>query len=258
VEPRANPQASGSRAPFGDDDARDTTVPPSTNGQLTLSQLLHQTASNRRRHSLQRGTILYSEDDRADGAYLLVSGQVKLTRLTPSGKEVLLELVEPGQVFGLRDVISGPRRSATATALAESHVVRITRVELDEALRRSPRLMRDILRTMARRMTGMERRMEALMTQTVPKRLGRALLDLSRSNDGGDAPRAVGLTHQELGNLVGTSRETVSLFLARFRRQGWVATERGRIRILDPGGLEEWLESGVDPDEIASEGAPDA
>jgi hypothetical protein len=53
----------------------------------------------------------------------------------------------------------------------------------------------------------------------------------------------VRLTHQDLGNLVGTSRETVSLFLGWFRQRGWVATERGRIRILDPRGLRDWLAS---------------
>jgi CRP-like cAMP-binding protein len=219
------------------------------NGNSALNNLFQQKAAGRRQLVFQRGAVLFSEEDRVDGVYHLLSGRIKLSRLTPSGKEVLLELVEPGDVFGLQDVLRMTPRTMTAAALTKSRVIRLGSKELEENLRGSPKLMRDLLQLMLRRMSWIEQRMEALMTQTVPRRLGYTLLELVRS-DGDDNRGYVGLTHQDLSNLVGTSRETVSLFLARFRQSGWVATERGRIQILDPEGLEKWLEREGGADDI--------
>lgn len=220
-----------------------------------LENIFHQSEAGRRRHTVQRGTVLFSEEDGPDGAFLLVSGRIKLSRLTQSGKEILLELVEPGEIFGLHEILLGTPRTSAATALTDCQVIRVRPKEITEALEGSTELVRGILQMLLHRMKWMERRMESLMTQTVPRRIGYALLELARS-DGNGKGEFVGLTHQDLGNLVGTSRETVSLFLARFRQSGWVATERGRIRILDPKGLERWLDSEERADDIPDGSLP--
>lgn len=225
---------------------------PSLSALAALFGRSGQSGTGRRRHTIHRGTIIFSEEDQPDGAFLLSSGRVKLSRLTQSGREILLEIVEPGDIFGLHEVLLGTTRTTTAATLTDSQIIRIGSSEIEETLRGSPKLVRGILQALLRRMVSMERRMESLMTQTVPRRLGHALLELARSEGNGHGS-FVGLTHQDLGNLVGTSRETVSLFLARFRQSGWVATERGRIRILDSKGLENWLESQDGVDEIPTE-----
>lgn len=231
--------------------------PQRTGGLSVLFELFRQKAAARPPTLIRRGSALFSEDDRADGAYLLLSGSVKVSRLTPSGKEILLDLVGPGGVFGLQEALGGGRRGSAATALSDVRALRLEARELTVALGGSPGLLRDVLRHLLARLARVERRMELLMTLTVPRRLGHALLELSGAEDNGGA-RSVALTHQDMGNLVGTSRETVSLFLARFRQRGWVATERGRIRILDPKGLEEWLESDESPDDVALRGQVDS
>jgi CRP-like cAMP-binding protein len=233
-------------------DASSYSSDPSPSALAGLFNPQGPSGTGRRRLGVHRGTIIFSEEDRPDGAFLLSSGRVKLSRLTKSGREILLDIVEPGDIFGLHEVLLGTRRTATAATLADSQIIRIGSSEIEEALKGSPGLVRGILQALLRRMVSMERRMESLMTQTVPRRLGHALLELARSEGNGHG-FFVGLTHQDLGNLVGTSRETVSLFLSRFRQSGWVATERGRIRILNSKGLENWLESQEGVDEIPTE-----
>lgn len=185
---------------------------------------------------LERGEVLFHEGDEGDRVYVVISGKIKLGRTAPDGRENLLALLGPGQMFGELSLFDPGPRSATVTAVTETTLLGLGHTDLLPWLTGRPEVARGLLLQLASRLRRSNDTLADLVFSDVPGRVAKALLDLSTrfgvpSEEG---VRVVhDLTQEELAQLVGASRETVNKALADFVARGWLRLEQRSVVILD-------------------------
>lgn len=187
--------------------------------------------------TLRRGAVLFREGDTGDQLYVVVSGKVKLGRSGSGGRENLLAVLGPGQMFGELSVFDPGPRSTTATAVTPSELRVLEHGELMTWLENRPEVSRGLLAQLAGRLRRANDVVSDLVFSDVPGRVAKALLDLA--DRFGEPSDGVGLivnhdlTQEELAQLVGASRETVNKALADFATRGWIRLEPRSVTILD-------------------------
>jgi len=177
---------------------------------------------------LARGELLFHEGDPGDSLYVVLRGKIKLGRTSGDGRENLVAVLGPGEMFGELSLFDPGPRSAGATALVDSTLLGLSSDELTPWLASRPDVARALLRAIARRLRRTNDSMSDLVFSDVPGRVAKALLDLSArfgtpSEDGIHV--AHDMTQEELAQLVGASRETVNKALADFAGRGWLRLE---------------------------------
>ncbi|MFN8075298.1 MAG: Crp/Fnr family transcriptional regulator [Kineosporiaceae bacterium] len=185
---------------------------------------------------LPRGDVLFHEGDPGDRLYVIVEGKVKLGRTSSDGRENLLAILGPGEMFGELSLFDPGPRNATATAVADSLLLGLGTEELHAWLAGRPDVARQLLAALARRLRRTNEALADLVFSDVPGRVGKALLDLSErfGRPAEDGLRvAHDLTQEELAQLVGASRETVNKALADFAARGWLRLEARAVVLLD-------------------------
>ncbi|GAB4098234.1 Crp/Fnr family transcriptional regulator [Sinomonas halotolerans] len=185
---------------------------------------------------LSRGASVFREGDQGDQLYFIVSGKVKLGRTSPDGRESLLAILGPGELFGEMALFDPAPRNATATAVSETRLAGLKNEALNTLLRSRPEVSAQLLQALARRLRRTNDSLSDLVFSDVPGRVAKALLDLA---DRFGRPATDGvlvaheLTQEELAQLVGASRETVNKALAEFVQRGWIRLEARAVVILD-------------------------
>lgn len=184
---------------------------------------------------LRRGAVLFHEGDKGDQLYVVVSGKVKLGRSGSGGRENLLAVLGPGQMFGELSVFDPGPRSTTATAVTPAELRCLEHGELAKWLSTRPEVSRALLGQLAERLRRANDVVADLVFSDVPGRVAKALLDLAARFG---TPRNEGvlvnhdLTQEELAQLVGASRETVNKALADFAARGWIRLEPRSVTLL--------------------------
>ncbi len=186
--------------------------------------------------SLRRGEILFNEGDDGDQLYVVIDGKVKLGRTSPDGRENLLAILGPGQMFGELSFFDPGPRSATATAVTDVELKSLGHAALSPVLNAHPDVAHALLNQLAGRLRRTNEVVGDLVFSDVPGRVAKALLDLAsrfgrRADDGVHVNHD--LTQEELAQLVGASRETVNKALADFASRGWLRLEPRSVVILD-------------------------
>ena len=183
-----------------------------------------------------RGQVLFHEGDPGDRVYVIVEGKMKLGRASGDGRENLLAILGPGEMFGELSLFDPGPRNATATAVADTVLLALGSDDLTTWLSDRPDVARQLLRALARRLRRTNENLADLVFSDVPGRVAQALLDLSerfgRPTDDG-LRVAHDLTQEELAQLVGASRETVNKALADFAQRGWLRLEARAVILLD-------------------------
>jgi CRP-like cAMP-binding protein len=177
---------------------------------------------------LARGELLFHEGDPGDSLYVVLRGKIKLGRTSGDGRENLVAVLGPGEMFGELSLFDPGPRSAGATALVDSTLLGLSSDELTPWLAGRPDVARALLRAIARRLRRTNDSMSDLVFSDVPGRVAKALLDLS-ARFGTPAEDGIHVAHdmtqEELAQLVGASRETVNKALADFAGRGWLRLE---------------------------------
>jgi CRP-like cAMP-binding protein len=186
--------------------------------------------------AIRRGEALFNEGDEGSDLFVVTSGKVKLGRTSPDGRENLLAILGPGQMFGELSLFDPGPRSATATAVTDTTVRSLGHDSLLPILTEHPDVARALLHQLAARLRRTNEVVGDLVFSDVPGRVAKALLDLSsrfgrRADDGVHVHHD--LTQEELAQLVGASRETVNKALADFAARSWVRLEPRSVVILD-------------------------
>lgn len=185
---------------------------------------------------LDRGEVLFREGQRGDRLYVITAGKIKLGRTSSDGRENLLSIQGPGEMFGELSLFDPGPRTATATAVAESELIGLGNDQLYEFLNQRPGVSISLLAALARRLRRTNDSLSDLVFTDVPGRVAKALLDLAsrfgRITDEGTLV-AHDLTQEELAQLVGASRETVNKALADFATRGWLKLEARAVLLLD-------------------------
>ena len=186
--------------------------------------------------SLKRGEVLFNEGDDGNQLYVVTEGKIKLGRTSPDGRENLLAILGPGQMFGELSFFDPGPRSATATSVTDVTVQSLSHEALTPVLSSHAEVALALLNQLAGRLRRTNEVVGDLVFSDVPGRVAKALLDLA-SRFGRKAEDGVhvnhDLTQEELAQLVGASRETVNKALADFASRGWLRLEPRSVVILD-------------------------
>lgn len=185
---------------------------------------------------IKRSDVLFREGDSGDSLYVVTDGKIKLGRSSADGRENLLAILGPGQMFGELSLFDPGPRSATATAVTDCAMMSLRHDELLRWLTDQPHVSRALLHQLAARLRKANDVVADLVFSDVPGRVAKALLDLSRrfgrsADDGLHVHHD--LTQEELAQLVGASRETVNKALADFAMRGWLRLEPRSVVLMD-------------------------
>ncbi|MDI6755123.1 MAG: Crp/Fnr family transcriptional regulator [Thermodesulfobacteriota bacterium] len=191
----------------------------------------------------KRGQSIFSEEDEGAGLYIIISGRVKIFKLSPDGKEQTLHIFGPGEPFGEVAVFTGRRFPANAEALEETRAFFFPRTEFVNLIRKDPSLALNMLAELSIRLRKFTILVENLALKEVPGRLAAYILVLSERKKGSAGLIELDISKNQLASLLGTIPETLSRILARMEREKLIKSEGKRITILDRRGLEE-LSSG--------------
>jgi len=184
---------------------------------------------------IRRKEVLYLPGDAGDRIYLLKRGVVKISTLTDDGKEIILALLRPGEVFGEESVLEDAPRDQMAEAYEDALICVITRQDFMGILRAHPEMAFKVTKLVGFRLKTLRNRVEGLLFKGAPARLAQTLLDLARDHgvkDDGGVIVPLKLSQQDLANLIGVTRESVNLALADFRSRGFLEFEGRHLRIL--------------------------
>jgi len=184
--------------------------------------------------------VVYLPGDRAQGVFFVAQGRVKISKVTRDGKELTLAYRVGGDFFGEPCLLEGGPREEMAEAMDATLAVEVDREVLDDALRTSGQTAYRFTRALITRRKDLESRVEQLIFKDVGAKLAELLLELGEQHGiKDDRGVVVGLkiTHQEMANLIGSTRETVSLTLSQFKRRGLIQTEGRRVILADREGL---------------------
>lgn len=188
----------------------------------------------------QHATIFKKGDDGAS-MMAVVRGKVKISAFSDEGKELVLNIIDQGGIFGEIAVLDGQPRSADAVALEETDLLVLGRAQLLPVLTGNPELLARLLAVLCQRLRDTSEHLEDAMLRDAPSRLARWLLRLAEAfgrPDPGGTRLAIKLSQQQIGSLVGISRESVSRQIAEWQRAGHVSVEAGFLVLRAPKALE--------------------
>lgn len=207
---------------------------------------LERTAEQRQ---YRRRQVIHFPDQAGDFVYLLCLGRIKIARVSDQGREVTLHLLEGPQVFGETGLIEADQPyELMAETLDDSTIAVFRRTDFLSAVLASPQATLELLRLVSRRRSEAEAQVADLVFLEVPKRIAKLLLHLNPPNGKGvgrtGQPGKAKFTHQELANMIGSTRETTTLILNDFKRQGLLDFIGRKIVIRNRVGLEALLQRG--------------
>jgi len=185
---------------------------------------------------LRRSEVLFREGDEGHQLYVVTDGKVKMGRTSADGRENLLAVLGPGQMFGELSLFDPGPRQSTVTAVTDCVMQSLTHDELLKWLTGRPEVAQGLLAQLAHRLRRANDVVADLVFSDVPGRVAKALLDLA-ARFGRPADDGIhvhhDLTQEELAQLVGASRETVNKALADFGSRGWLRLEPRSVVLLD-------------------------
>ena len=188
--------------------------------------------------SFQPGETVCRAEEMASSLFLVAGGRVQLYRTTRDGRRFVIATLGPGSVFGEDSILCGQGPDTHAVALERCTIWTMPRQRALEISSTDAMFGFGLMQAMGQRVMEAENRLEQMAYSTISSRLAALLLEL-----GGEEPRnTVRATHQELADMLGTWRETVSKTLQEFRRRGWIASGRRQLTLLDKEALQ--LEAG--------------
>jgi len=178
---------------------------------------------------VQRGDVLFAEEDEPDDLYVVVSGRIAIANKSMDGRESVMALMERGDLFGEMPLFDGLARSAEARALEHSEVIAIPYGPLRELYRERPDLLWKVVALLAGRLRSTDEALADSVFLDVTGRTAKRLLELSGGADEFSLP----VTQEELAGMVGASRERVNKAIASFVRLGWIEQSDRRYRITN-------------------------
>ena len=189
---------------------------------------------------LSRGEHLFLEGQDGDRLYIVLDGKIKLTRAAADGRENLLSVLGPGEMFGELSLFDPRPRTMGAVAVTDARLAALNHDDLRNWLADRPDVAMHLLRALVRRLRRTNDVLSDLVFTDVPGRVAKALLDLAerfgvQQHDGLQVNHD--LTQEELAQLVGASRETVNKALADFVARGWIQLHPKSVLLIDPERL---------------------
>lgn len=197
------------------------------------NQFLERIAQKTTALTLKKGNSLFREGDTCNHYIFIVSGRLRIQKVTEGGHEIVLYRLGKGQECNLTNtcLLGGQQYAAEAIADEETEVLQLPKLAFHQALEEIPDFREDIFQSIRHGMNNLLNLVQEVAFDNMDHRLATALLE-----HGGDKVE-VKITHQALASELGTAREVVSRLLKEFERHGWVELFRGKIKIIDHNQL---------------------
>ena len=187
-----------------------------------------------------RGETVFSEGEQGDTLFIVLAGKIKVGRKAADGRENMLAVMGPSDLFGELSLFDPGPRTATATVVTDAKLASLSHLALRPWITDRPEIAGQLLRVLARRLRRTNDSLADLIFTDVPGRVAKALLELAE-RFGTPEPSGIrvhhDLTQEELAQLVGASRETVNKALADFASRGWMQVDSRAVTILDADRL---------------------
>ena len=183
-----------------------------------------------------RGESVFTEGEQGDTLFIVMTGKIKIGRRAADGRENMLSVMGPSDMFGELSLFDPGPRTATASVLTDARLASLAHTSLRPLISDRPEIAEQLLRVLARRLRRTNDALADLIFTDVPGRVAKQLLQLSQrfgTLENGQLRVTHDLTQEELAQLVGASRETVNKALADFAHRGWVRLEGKTVVILD-------------------------
>ncbi|MCL4287935.1 MAG: Crp/Fnr family transcriptional regulator [Thermoleophilia bacterium] len=193
--------------------------------------------------SFPKGARVFHEGDTSDACYVIRSGEVRVTREHPDGRAIALATLGPGELVGELAMIDGGSRSASVEALTDVELLAVSAADMRSLLERNAQMTAKLVVALTKRLRETNERISRQSFQTVPSRVAGVLSQLvseENAEQGRDGV-TIRMNQADLAQLAGTSRESVSRFLAVLERAGVVRVGRGRVTVLEPQRLRAYI-----------------
>ncbi|NQV54514.1 MAG: Crp/Fnr family transcriptional regulator [Rhodospirillales bacterium] len=199
--------------------------------------------------------VLFQKGDVGDALYMILSGRIRISSGDAEGKEITLNILDPGEIFGEIALLDGKPRTADAWAMAATELFRVPRADFVALMESEPRLTTHLLEMVCDRVRQTSEMLEDAAFLDLPARLAKRLLSLAKyygkiepkdALDPAPDDELIGIriSQAELGQLMGTSRESINKHLQYWRGQGWITLGRSRVTIDKPGELKNRVDRG--------------
>ena len=189
-------------------------------------------------------TRVFHEGDPGDACFIVRTGSCRVTREHPDGRAITLANLGPGAIFGELAMLDGEARSASVEATEDTDLLALPASDMRALIRENPGMAEKLVVALTRRLREANERIARQSFQTVPSRVA-GVLDQLLAEDRVAPSMCDGVTislrQSDLAQLAGTSRESVSRFLATLERAGVVQVGRGRVTILEPDRLGSYI-----------------
>jgi CRP/FNR family cyclic AMP-dependent transcriptional regulator len=193
--------------------------------------------------SIPKGVRVFHEGDSSDACYIVRSGDLRVTREHPDGRAIALATLGPGDIFGELAMLDGGTRSASVETLTDCELLALPAVDMRRVVAEHGEIAAKLIVAVTRRLRETNERVARQSFQTVPSRVAGVLLQLiaEEAAPEGRSGVTVRMNQADLAQLAGTSRESVSRFLAMLERAGVVTVGRGRVTVMEPGRLRNYI-----------------
>jgi len=221
-------------------------MPLSSNTAVELFQGVSETEAQRvarlcAERMYRKGATIFSKGDPSNALFIIKTGRVRILSLSDKGTETIVHILKEGAIFG-ELLLSEEKRAFTAVAGTDALVTVLSKGSLMEILGAIPTVSKNFIRLLSKRLTKVEMEFGDFGHTWSYNRLGKILLQLCEEH-GKETPKGIviplHLTHEDLANLIGTTRETVTTQMIRFRRMGLVKRQ-DRFLVVDKSRLEEF------------------
>ncbi len=193
--------------------------------------------------NFKKNEVILFEEDTNEYMYAILSGRVKVYRSTEDGKEIILAVHREGDFFGEMSLIDRKTSPATVVALTDSVIALLSREDFFSLIRNHPALLEQLLLILCGRLRDSWQKMEMLNFKNAAQRVKILLLMLMRDHGeeqpSGDVLLDIKLTHQDIADMTGLTRETVTRVLDRWQKDGEIEVKKGKLLLLKKPFLQE-------------------
>ena len=210
------------------------------------AEILDRISAYIRRRSAAKGEVLFEKGDPGVGLVGVLAGSVKISVTSPEGKDIVLNIIREGEIFGEIALLDGRPRTADATAMSNCELIVIERRDFVPFLTNHPDVTLKFIEILCARLRHTSEQVQDVTFLNLPARLAKTLLLLTADAEASTSKRKVAITQREISQIIGRSRESTNKQLREWAKRGWVRLERGGVSVLAPDRL-----AGV-----AAEGSP--
>jgi CRP/FNR family transcriptional regulator len=189
--------------------------------------------------SYRRNQVIFMEEETGNYMYLVLTGKVKVAKSSSSGRETILAIHKAGDFFGEMSLLDGKTAPATVSAMEDSKIISVSGTDFHKYLMHNEKVLLQIIDVLCARLRQVWQT-QSLSSSKAEARIRMGIYDLAKRHGVQDAHGTIidlKITHQELAEMVGTSRETVTRVIARLREKGVIEVDHRRMTLLNPQAL---------------------